>query len=140
MGMSEVFFDSFGEPLNLRWPLFYPCCKGMYDGETDAETVLYDTCCLLFGAAADDMFLYYRSLADAALEHPGRSISVTWVPDAVGEIYREDHAQIDALMKRALSKLEHLTPAQQKRLKSQAAYWATVAPNMMLESPFADKL
>jgi len=86
------------------------------------------------------MFLYYRSLADAALEHPGRLISVTWVPDAVGQIYREDHDQIDALMKRALSKLEHLTPAQQKRVKNQAAYWATVAQNMDVESPFAEKL
>ena len=140
MGMSEIFFDSFGEPLDLRWPLFYPCCKGMYDGEADAETVLYDTCCLLYGAAADDMFLYYRALADAALEHPGRLISVTWVPDQVNQIYGEDFDQIDALMKRALSKLEHLTPSQQKRVKNQAAYWATVAQNMDVESPFADKL
>lgn len=140
MGFSEIFFDSFGEPLDLRWPLFYACCKGMYDGETDAETLLYDTCCLLYGAAADDMFLYYRSLADAALEHPGRLISVTWVPDEVGQIYGEDHAQIDALMKRALSKLEYLTDEQRQRVLVQSAYWDTVAEKMDDVSPFAEKL
>ena len=140
MGMSEVFFDSFGEPLDLRWPLFYACSKGMYDGETDAETLLYDTCCLLYGAAADDLFLYYRSLADTALEHPGRSICVTWVPDEVGQIYREDHAQLDSLMKRALSKLDHLTDEQRQRVLIQSAYWDTVAEKMDDVSPFADKL
>lgn len=140
MGMSEVFFDSFGEPLDLRWPLFYACSKGMYDGETDAETLLYDTCCLLYGAAAEDLFLYYRSLADTALEHPGRSICVTWVPDEVGQIYREDHAHLDSLMKRALSKLDHLTDEQRQRVLIQSAYWDTVAEKMDDVSPFAEKL
>ena len=140
MGMSEVFFDSFGEPLDLRWPLFYACSKGMYDGETDAETLLYDTCCLLYGAAADDMFLYYRSLADTALEHPGRLSSVTWVPDEPSQIYGEDHAQLDSIMKRALNKLECLTDEQRQRVLVQSAYWDTVAEKMDDVSPFADKL
>jgi hypothetical protein len=62
------------------------------------------------------------------------------VPDEVGQIYREDHAHLDSLMKRALSKLDHLTDEQRQRVLIQSAYWDTVAEKMDDVSPFAEKL
>lgn len=126
MGMREIFVDCGNDPADLRWPLFYAAAKCMWEPDLTAEDVLYEACVKLFGAAADDMFLYYRHLADAAAQHGAVAESIVWVPPKVTTVYSEDYAIINDAITAAQSKLDQLTLIEQNRIKNQANYWANV--------------
>lgn len=126
MGVREVFVDCGSEPGDLRWPLFYAAARSMWEKDLDAETLLYDACVKLYGAAADDMFLYYRHLADAGVQHGATTDSIVWVPPKVWDVYHQDAALINSAMEAAYGKLDSLTLIEQNRVKNQYNYWQKV--------------
>lgn len=134
MGVKDIFVDCGNDPMDLRWPLYYALAKCMWEPELTAEQVLYEACVKLYGAAADEMFLYYRHLADAAAEHGGSNDSMVWVPPLVDQVYSHDANRIQAAMQAAVDKLPSLTLLEQTRVKSQANYWAKTAQNFGLDS------
>lgn len=125
MGAREIYVDGDGRN-DLRWPLYYAAARCMWNEGYDAETWLYDACLKLFGAAADDMFLYYRHLADAAAQYGGTQSSITWVAPRVTEVYGHDYALIQSAIESASAKMDQLTKQEQGRIKNQAKYWANV--------------
>ena len=126
MGIREIFVDCGNDPADLRWPLFYAAARSMWEPELDAETLLYEACVKLYGAAADDMFLYYRHLADAAAQYGAVPESIVWVPPAVTTVYTQTYDLINEAITAANGKLDQLTLIQQNRIKSQTNYWNNV--------------
>ena len=81
-GVEYVFYDQGPAPsyreteqsFSLRWPLWYVASKGMWDDSLTGEQILYDACRKLYGAAADEMFTYYKALADSCLLYTSRCV------------------------------------------------------------------
>lgn len=124
LGIQEIFIDCESGLYELRWPLYYAAAKCMWDEGLNGEQVLYDACQKLFGAAADEMFLYYRHLADAAAQFGGTQDSVNWVPPTVFVVYGPACPQIQAAISAAGAKATQMTFAQSMRYQSQYAYWS----------------
>ena len=98
----------------------------MWEPELDAEAVLYEACVKLYGAAADDMFLYYRHLADAAAQYGAVEESIVWVPPKVTTVYGQSYDLINSAITAANAKLDQLTLIEQNRVKNQTNYWNNV--------------
>ena len=126
MGIREIFVDCGSDPGDLRWPLYYAAAKCMWEPELDAEAVLYEACVKLYGAAADDMFLYYRHLADAAAQYGAVEESIVWVPPKVTTVYGQSYDLINSAITAANAKLDQLTLIEQNRVKNQTNYWNNV--------------
>ena len=129
MGVDVIFADWGQEILQLRWPLIYTYARCMWDDAVDAETVLYDACKKLYGEAADEIFLYYRLLADCAAINVDDS-GITWVPPTMYTVYGDYVDQLYATVEAARAKLDQLTPEQRKRAEFQLATWAYVEAKM----------
>ncbi|MBQ4102201.1 MAG: DUF4838 domain-containing protein [Oscillospiraceae bacterium] len=129
MGIKTVFYDCNGELADLRWPLFYALGVGMWDDSRDGETLLYDACQKLYGAAAEEMFLYYRHLADAA-EYGEQFYGMTWVPPYVLDIYSVNEQEIDEAILAAKDKLDLLTEEERQRVETQLKYWLYAKVNL----------
>lgn len=126
MGVREIFVDCGNDPAELRWPLYYAAARCMWETELDAETLLYDACVKLYGAAADEMFLYYRHLADAAAQYGAVPESIVWVPPKVTTVYSPSYDLIQQAITSAVAKSGTLTLLEQNRIKNQSNYWANV--------------
>lgn len=122
MGVQRVFADCSGEKTMFRWALFYVYARSMWDDVVDGETLLYDTCKKLYGEAADEMFLYYRTLADCAAVCVSDD-GMTWVPPAMFQVYGDYVNEIDAAMAAAYAKLDLVTPVQRERADNQLRMW-----------------
>ena len=123
MGVERVFADCGGEKTMFRWALFYVYARSMWDDVVDGETLLYATCKKLYGEAADEMFLYYRTLADCAavcISDDG----ITWVPPAPFQVYGDYIFEIDATVAAVNEKLSQLTDVQKERAEHQIRMWA----------------
>ncbi len=128
-GVDDVFYDAHGDEGVLRWPLWYPTAVGMWDDSRDAETLLYDACQKLYGAAAEDMFLYYRCLADAA-EHCKSTFTMTWVAPYLFEVYHPYEDVISRHIDAAWAKADQLSEEQRERVKNQRMYWGVTRMGM----------
>lgn len=51
--------------LDIRWPLWYVAAKGMWDCSLTFEDIMMPACEKLYGAAAEDMYNFYKALNDA---------------------------------------------------------------------------
>lgn len=122
MGVEEVYIDSEGL-YNVRWPLYYAAGRCMWNEGLTAEQVLYDACLKLYGAAADEMFLYYRHLADAAAQYGAVDSSITWVPPDVYTVYGISAPLIHSAITAAREKSGELTQQQAKRIQNQYDFW-----------------
>lgn len=122
MGAYHVFLDCSGSEWDLRWPLFYPAARGMWDDAPDAEAMLYDACLKLYGAAADEMFIYYRTLADCS-EVCVDSTGITWKAPSVMSVYCEYLSMVQEKADSVKAKLDQLTPEQKSRVEGQLRYW-----------------
>ena len=131
MGVREIFVDCGADARDLRWPLYYAAAKCMWNEGYDAETWLYDACIKLYGDAADEMFLYYRHLADAAAQYGGTQDSIVWVPPKVSEVYYPSYEYIDAAINAAVAKTDSLTNLQKARVNNQAGFWTKVTENIL---------
>lgn len=126
LGVTRVFVDGpyptdkLDQP--LRWPLYYTFGKCMYFGDMTGEEVLYDACQKLYGAAADEMFLYYRLLADCAQYNDSPS-GINWVPPTLLEVYGSNVKMARDLVANARAKMDQLTPEQQERVENQLRGW-----------------
>ena len=126
LGVTRVFVDGpyptdkLDQP--LRWPLYYTFGKCMYFGDMTGEEVLYDACQKLYGAAADEMFLYYRLLADCAQYNDSPS-GINWVPPTLLEVYGKYVGTARKLVANARAKMDQLTPEQQQRVENQLRGW-----------------
>ena len=122
MGISRVFADCGGEMTRLRWPLFYVYARSMWDDAVDGETILYDACQKLYGPVADEMFLFYRLLADCAAIniHDG---GLTWVPPPMFSVYGDYIMEIRETVAAARAKLDLLNPEQLERVMFQLSTW-----------------
>ena len=129
-GVEYVFYDqgpaaSYRETeqsFSLRWPLWYVASKGMWDGSLSGEQILYDACRKLYGAAADEMFTYYKALADSSEQC--RAYSMTWIPPKPSEMYPQERVDvINAAIKAAEAKLDSVTDTQKQRMEDQIAIW-----------------
>ena len=126
LGVEHIFFDSGSEERAMRWPLLYTFAKCAYFGDMTGEEVLYDACKRLYGNAADEMFLFYRHLADAAQVSDG-SDGVNWVPPSLSGVYWYNYDQIQDAYDAVKAKLDTLTPDQRARAEKQLLYWAVTA-------------
>lgn len=126
MGIREVYVDCESAGGDLRWPLYYAAARCMWETELDAEAILYDACIKLYGAAADDMFLYYRHLADAAAQYGAATESIVWVPPKVTTVYGQSYQIINPAAEAANAKLDQLTLIEQNRVKNQLGFWNNV--------------
>jgi hypothetical protein len=95
----------------------------MWDDVVDGETLLYDACQKLYGEAADEMFLYYRTLADCAAVCVSDD-GITWVPPALFQVYGDYIFDIDATVAAVNEKLPLLTDIQRERAEHQIRMWA----------------
>lgn len=125
LGVSTIYMDGTKDINELRWPLYYTFSKCMYFGDLTGEEVLYDACQKLYGAAADEMFLFYRLLADCAQECDSDS-GVNWVPPALLEVYGNSYNMIQNAVRNARAKLDQLTPEQKERVENQLRGWLFV--------------
>ncbi len=123
MGAQEVYYDCDSGTFDVRWPLYYTLAKCMWEGEDNAEVVLYDACKKLFGAAADEMFLYYRHLADAAGQYGTPETSNTWIPPGYNHVYGATSYLMREALLAALQKKDQLTKVELSRVQNQAQYW-----------------
>ncbi len=122
MGVYHVFYDCGGSELDVRWPLLYPTARSMWDDAPDGEALLYDACLKLFGAAADEMFVYYRTLADCA-EVCVDSTGITWVAPSVIAVYCGYLDLVQEKVDAVTAKLDQLTPDQKARVENQLKFW-----------------
>lgn len=129
-GASYVYYDQgpaschreTEESYPLRWPLWYVSSRGMWDGGLTGEQMLLDACHKLYGAAAEDMFLYYKALADSSEMCEGSSIC--WIPPQPSEMYTPDRVEIiNAIIDEAKSKLDSVTEEQKARMENQFTLW-----------------
>ena len=125
LGIDIVFTDASNERLDIRWPLIYTYARSMWDDAVDGETILYDACQKLYGEAADEMFLFYRLLADCAAINVDES-GLTWVPPTMFTVYGDYINEIRDAVAAAQAKLDLLTPEQQQRVQFQLSTWAYV--------------
>jgi len=129
LGVDYVFYDGTYPYSNmsmpLRWPLYYTFAKCMYFDNLTGEEVLYDACQKLYGAAADEMFLFYRLLADSAQMCTSDS-GINWVPPPLLNVYYENYTQLRDAVKAANAKLDQLTPEQKERVQNQLLGWAYI--------------
>ncbi|MDD4545668.1 MAG: DUF4838 domain-containing protein [Oscillospiraceae bacterium] len=111
--------DSF----TLRWPLWYVASKGMWDSSMTGEQILQDACNRLFGNASNEMFKYYKALADSS-EQCRATSSITWVPPAPSEVYTPQRVNvIDNAITAVKRKLSSVTEDQKKRIQNQIQSW-----------------
>lgn len=122
LGVEHIFFDSGSENRAMRWPLIYTFAKAAYFGSMTGEEILYDACKRLYGNAADEMFLLYRQLADAAQMAIG-SDGVNWVPPALDSVYWYNYENIVEAADAVRAKLDTLTPDQRARAEQHLRYW-----------------
>ena len=126
LGVTRVFVDSVypqeNMSMELRWPLYYTFAKVAYFGDMTGEEVLYDACQKLYGAAADEMFLYYRLLADCA-QYNDSSSGINWVPPSLLEVYGKNVGAARKLVANVRGKMDQLTPEQQARVEDQLRGW-----------------
>ena len=126
MGITRVFADCSSEVRDLRWPLLYVYARSMWDDTVDAETILYDACIKLYGDAADEMFLYYRVLADCAaicITDDG----LTWIAPQLFNVYGDYLSVIRPIHEQAAAAVEALQdPIQQERARYQLSAWKYV--------------
>lgn len=129
-GVSYVFYDhgpfasyrETEESFPLRWPLWYVAARGMWDGGLTGEQTLLDACQKLYGTAAEEMFLYYKALADSSELCEGSSIC--WVPPQPSEMYTPDRVEIiNAAIAGAKAKLDSVTDEQKARMENQFTLW-----------------
>lgn len=125
LGVETIFMDGTANVNDLRWPLYYPFAKCMYFDNQTGEEILYDACQKLYGAAADEMFLYYRFLADCA-QYSECGSGVNWVPPALLDVYGKHVGTARKLVTNVRAKLDQLTPEQQQRVENQLRGWAFV--------------
>lgn len=107
----------------LRWPLWYVSSKGMWDSSLTGEEILMDACQKLFGNAANEMFVYYKALADSS-ENCRSTNTICWVPPEPFEVYTSSWVQtIDAAVTAAKAKMNSVTSEQKERMENQFEYW-----------------
>ena len=123
MGVDVVFADVTGEKLDVRWPVIYVYARSMWDDYEDAEAILYDACQKLYGEAADEMFLFYRLLADCAAINVDDG-GLTWVPPNLFSVYGDYVNEIRAAVAAVRAKLDLLTPEQRQRAEYHLSAWA----------------
>ena len=133
-GAEYVFYDQgpatwhreTDESYPLRWPLWFVAAKGMWDGSFTGEQILYDSCRKLYGAAADEMYGYYKALADSSEQC--RADSTCWIPCKPGEMYTDDRVEvIDAALEAAKAKFGEVTDEQKQRIENQITLWKQAA-------------
>ena len=129
LGVDFVFMDGTypyeNMSMPLRWPLYYTFAKCMYFDNLTGEEVLYDACQKLYGAAADEMFLFYRLLADSAQACTSNS-GINWVPPALLDVYYEHYIELRDAAAAISAKLDQLTPAQKERVQNQLMGWTFI--------------
>ena len=125
LGVDIVFADWGTERLDIRWPLIYVYARSQWDDAVDGETLLYDACKKLYGEAADEMFLFYRLLADCAAINVDES-GLTWVPPTMFTVYGDYIVEIWDAVAAVEAKLDLLTPEQRERTELHLATWRYV--------------
>ena len=131
-GVSYIYYDQGPSPtyretrasFALRWPLWYVSSKAMWDGSLSGEKILMDACQKLFGAAAQEMFNYYKALADSS-EQCRSTNTICWVPPEPSEVYTRERVKvIDAAVEAAEAKMNKVTDIQKERMENQFTYWS----------------
>lgn len=130
-GVEYIYYDQGPQPayreteasFPLRWPLWYVSSKAMWDGSLTGEQILLDACRKLYENAANEMFKYYKALADSSEQCRAES-SVCWVPPNPSEVYTSARIQvIDTAAAAAKNKLSSVGDVQKKRIENQLGYW-----------------
>ena len=125
LGVNTVFIDCTKNVNDLRWPLYYTFAKCMYFGDMNGEEILYDACKKLYGAAADEMFLFYRLLADCAQQSASPS-GVNWVAPSLMDVYGNQVTLGRSAVQAVRAKLDLLTPEQRERVENQLRGWVLI--------------
>ena len=129
-GVEYVFYDQgpwsgyheTEESFPLRWPLWFVASKGMWDESLTGEQILYDACLKLYGDAAQEMYFYYKALADAS--EFCEADSICEIPCSPGETYTEDRQEaINAAVEAAEARLGDVTEMQKQRMENQLTLW-----------------
>ena len=125
LGVETIFMDGTKDINDLRWPLYYPFARCMYFSDMTGEEILYDACQKLYGEAADEMFLFYRILADSAQECTSSS-GVNWVPPGLLDVYGNNYNMIQSAVLNIRAKMSSLTAEQAQRVENQLRGWLYV--------------
>ena len=129
-GVEYVFYDQgpwsgyheTEESYPLRWPLWYVAAKGMWDGSLTGEQILYDSCRKLYGSAAEEMYDYYKALADTSEFCEAESICE--IPCKPSEMYTVERVEIiNAAIEAAKTKYDSVTEQQRQRMENQFEIW-----------------
>ena len=129
-GAEYVFYDQgpaswhreTDESYPLRWPLWYVAAKGMWDGSLTGEQILYDSCRKLYGSAAEEMYDYYKALADTSEFCEAESICE--IPCKPSEMYTVERVEIiNAAIEAAKTKYDSVTEQQRQRMENQFEIW-----------------
>ncbi|MBP5230580.1 MAG: hypothetical protein ILO68_02525, partial [Clostridia bacterium] len=108
----------------LRWPLWYVASRAMWGTEKTGEELLRDACGKLFGAAAEQMFLYYRKLAE--ISEKTEEYSMTWVPPDVKKLYGSHIEELTEIVKAVRTARAGCTNVEKERISNQLSYWAAI--------------
>ena len=129
-GAEYVFYDQgpaswhreTDESYPLRWPLWFVAAKGMWDGSLTGEQILYDSCRKLYGSAAEEMYDYYKALADTSEFCEAESICE--IPCKPSEMYTVERVEIiNAAIEAAKTKYDSVTEQQRQRMENQFEIW-----------------
>ncbi len=94
----------------------------MWDGSLTGEQILYDSCRKLYGSAAEEMYDYYKALADTSEFCEAESICE--IPCKPSEMYTVERVEIiNAAIEAAKTKYDSVTEQQRQRMENQFEIW-----------------
>lgn len=106
----------------LRWPLFFPAARMMWDATFTAEQLLDDACRKLYGSAASPMRAYYRGLQQA-LEKSTAHGGIWNLPSPLSYLTPEVEATLTANLDAAAKASTGADPDIGKRIAEEGALW-----------------
>lgn len=129
-GVDNVFIDQGPNPayergdgyMDIRWPLWYVSSKASWDCNLTFEQIMLPACEKLYGAAANDMYAFYKALNDANKNCDAPNYY--WALPEPDEFYTDEWvAKADAALDKALKKAEAIGGDILARVENQIDNW-----------------
>lgn len=111
-------FDCF----ELRWSQWYVSSKSMWNCTLTFDEIMKGACERLYGDAAETMFKFYSTLADAS-DASAKYFHHEWSLPQGSDMYRNYRGTIDSLIGQARTQGAAIGGDVQKRIENQYQYW-----------------
>ncbi len=110
-------FDCF----ELRWPLWYVSARSMWNVNLSFEDIMMSACKRLYGDAAETMYEFYSTLADA--NDSCDVFCFEWTLPSGAEMYGAYVKELNAIMSKARKQGNEIGGDIKDRIENQYSYW-----------------